>query len=310
MLVGAAALARGLLVLARAGENGVLTVVGARTSARIGVREGRVVAMRVEPDDGDSVGAALRNTGSWNERRARLAGAPPLGTPLGAWAIAVGATDAAALSHALRAQLRRRLGRLFARDPLELRLRSGSSDVGVPALAEPPSTRELIVSALRERVARQPLHAVRRRLGDGMLLVTPLGRELLGEAALWPDEQAMIPLLMRGASVDELVAIARSSPRAQRTLFALTMIGACGRPEPRDGYAILLKKTRELRRGAHASELLELPAHARAKDARRALRKLASSVHPDRFGESAPDGIRHASHAVMSALVRAQRDVR
>lgn len=294
-------------MLARSGKSGVLSVVGDTASARIGVREGRVVAMRVSPDDGDSLGEELRRSGDWDETRARAAGSPRPGSPLGAWAVAAGAASEAAVSHALRRQLRRRIVRLFALDPLELRLSPGSADLGVSELAEPPTTAELIVSALRERVATEALALVRRRLGDGFYVLTPLGRELLASAVLWPDEQALLPLLEQGASVDALVSASRGSARAQRTLYALRMLGACGPPEPRDGYAVLLRKTRQLRRGARPAELLDLPPNAARGDARRALRRLASTVHPDRFGAAAPAAIKTASHEVMTALLRAQR---
>lgn len=295
-------------MLARSGQQGVLSVLGEHVTARVGVRDGRVVALKVTPDDGDTLGDALRRMGAWDETKARAAGAPPPGMPLGRWGVSIGATDESALSHALRQQLRRRIARLFALDPPELRLRAGSCDVGVEEIAEPPTNAELIVSALREQVADEPLLAVRRRLGDGLLVLTPLGKELLESAVLWPDEQVMLPLLERGASVDALLSAARGSARSLRTLYALRMLGACGPPAPREGYAVLLRKTRQLRRGARAAELLDLPAHAHGLDARRALRRLAHAVHPDRFGE-APPAIQAASHDVMSALVRAQREL-
>lgn len=283
-------------------------MLGDETTARVGMRDGRVVAMKVSPDDGDSLGAALRRMGAWDEDKARAAGAPPPGVPLGRWGVAIGATSEAAVSHALRKQLRRRIVRLFAIDPPELRLRAGSSDIGIEELREPPTSAELIVSALRQSVANEPLFSVRRRLGEGILVLTPLGRELLESAVLWPEEQVMRTLLERGASVDALCAAVRGEARALRLLFALRMLGACGPPEPRAGYAMLLRKTQQLRRGARATELLELPEHARGADVRRALRRLARRVHPDRFGDAAP-AIRAASHDVMKALVRAQREM-
>jgi hypothetical protein len=278
-------------------------------TARVGVREGRVVAMRVDPDDHDSIGEALRELDAWDEKRARRAGPRPPGETVGQWGVRVGATSEAAVSLALRKQLQRRMARLFALDPPELRLAAGSWEVGVPALAEPPTTAELIVSSLRERVARDPLIALRRRLGDGLLVLTPLGVELLDGAVLWPDEQVMIPHLERGASVDVLISASQGSARALRTLHALHVVGACSAPEPRRGYAMLLKKTRQIRRAARAAELLELEPGGTTDEARRALRRLACAVHPDRFGTDAPVAIRSASHQVMSALVRAQHDI-
>jgi hypothetical protein len=308
-LPGAAALARGLLVLARSEKSGVLRVDGERLTARIGVRAGRVVAMRIDPDDGDGIGRALREMDAWDEDRAVRGGTPPPGIPVGLWSIKVGATTPAALSHALRQQLRRRIARLFAIDLHELHLKTGSSDVGVSEIREPPTSAELIVSALRASVERAPAMLLRRRLGDGVLVMTPIGRELCEEAVLWPDEQAMLPLLSSGESVAQILAASGGSTRALRMLYALRMLGACGAPETtRDGYALLLRKARQVRRGAKPSELLDLPHHARGAQARRAMRKIASTVHPDRFGD-APEAIRSASHAVMTALVRAQRDL-
>ena len=304
---GAAALVRGLLVLARSGRSGVLDVATHGVKARVGVRGGRVVAMRVLPDDGDFLGDALRRMGAWG---AGERGAPALGEPFGAWASRVGASSAAAVSHALGKQLERRMARLLGIDPPELRLTPGSADVGVPALEEPPRTAELVVAALRDRARRVPLAWARPRLGESVLVLTPLGKELVTDAVLWPEEAAMLGLLERGAPTDALLQAARGSARALRLLYALREVGACAHPEPRRGYATLLAKTRQLRKAARAAELLELPDGASPGEARKALRKLAAAVHPDRFGTSAPAAIRSASHEVMTALVRAQRDLR
>ena len=304
---GAAALARGLCVLARAGRSGVLDVCAARMQAKIGVREGRVVAMRVLPDDGDFLGDSLRRMGAWDER---IFGLPDPGEPVGRWALRVGATSAPAVSLALRKQLQRRMARLLGVDPPEMRLTPGASEVGVPALDEPPQTAELIVGALRDRAAEVPLLWARRRVGETLLVLTPLGKELVTDAVLWPDEAAMVGMLEHGAPPDVLLAATGGSSRALRLLYALRQVGGCAPPELRSGYATLLRKTRQVRAAARAAELLELPGGAPPQEARRALRKLAAAVHPDRFGTTAPAAIRSASHEVMSALVRAQNDLR
>jgi len=271
----------------------VLAVHTPKAQAQIAVKGGRVVAMKVTPEDGDFLGDALRRMGVWDDR---VHDDPPNGEPVGRWAARVGATSEAAVSHALRKQLQRRMGRLLGIDPPELRLSAGRTEIGVPELAEPPQTAELIVAAMRDRSADVSLFTARRRLGDGVLVLTPLGKELIEGAVLWPDEAAMVPLLERGVPVDALRSASQGSSRAMRTLFALRQVGACAAPEPRQGYATLLRKTRQLRRAARAAELLDLPAGAQSDEARRALRKLAAAVHPDRFGTSAPAAIRSASH--------------
>ncbi|MEZ4335967.1 MAG: J domain-containing protein [Sandaracinaceae bacterium] len=275
--------------------------------AKIGVRDGSVVAMRVLPDDGDFLGDSLRRMGAWDEK---VHGVPEPGEPVGQWAARVGATSASAVSLALRKQLQRRMARLLGVDPPELRLTPGAWEVGVPALDEPPKTAELIVSALRDRAEEVPLLWARRRVGENVLVLTPLGKELLTDAVLWPEEAALVQLLETGAPTDVLLSSTGGSARSLRLLYALRQVGACAPPEPRKGYATLLRKTRQVRQAARAAELLELPTGAPPQEARKALRKLAAAIHPDRFGTTAPAAIRSASHQVMSALVRAQNDLR
>lgn len=309
-LPGAAALARGLLVLARSRSSGVLTVRSEDTTARIGVRDGRVVALTVEPDDGDILGRALRDMDAWDDEAARSAEAPTADEPFGLWAARVGAADPAAVSQALRKQMLRRMGRLFEVEVPELSLEAGSAELGVTALAEPPTTADLLLSALRSRMASVDLFTVRHKLGSGMLVLSALGRELVDEAALWPDEQAVVEALRSGASVDDLVRVADGSPRAQRTLYGMRLLGACAPPTSRrGGYSLLLRKKRELLRRARAQDLLELPPTASSHDATRALRKLARQLHPDRFGGDPSAAIRAASHDVMSALHVARQRV-
>lgn len=284
----------------------MLTAQTEDTTARIGVRDGRVVALTVSPDDGDAIGDALRRMGAWDEVAAESGEVPLDDEPFGLWAARVGVTDPRAVSHALRKQMLRRTARLFAKEVPDLRLRAGSSDLGVPALDEPPTTSQLLMSALRKRMEDVPLITVRHKLGSGMLVLSPLGKDLLEDAALWPDEQAVVTLLERGAPVDELVKAADGSTRAQRTLYGLRLVGGCAPPTSRRGYALLLRKSRELEQRAKARELLELPPRASPRERSRALRRLARELHPDRFGGDPDAAIQAASHRVMSALHRAR----
>jgi curved DNA-binding protein CbpA len=75
-------------------------------------------------------------------------------------------------------------------------------------------------------------------------------------------------------------------------------------------YQLLLRKHRQLHARVSARELLDLPRDAGADAARRALRRLASSLHPDALGPEAPDSLRARSNELMAALGRAEREVR
>ena len=302
MDAGAAAIARALLVLGRAGASGVLTVDCESVRADLGVRAGQVVSSRMPSEPGESLGEILRAMGAWQGESGPLPH-----ERLGEWALRVGVTDEPALSAALRRQLRMRLCRLFGLGPVELRLRTGSPDVGLPELREPVAAGELIMNALRERVEDVPALLARKRLGDGVLVSTGLGRELLAEATLWPEEQAMVSGLERGATVEELLRAAAHRPRAIRALLALRQVGACAPPSPRAAFTTLLRKKRQLRGSHEARALLDLPPSAGTHEARGALRRLASAVHPDRFGPESPAAIRAASNEVMRAIVQAQQ---
>ncbi|MEY4511835.1 MAG: hypothetical protein RLZZ450_3957 [Pseudomonadota bacterium] len=90
----------------------------------------------------------------------------------------------------------------------------------------------------------------------------------------------------------------------------LRVLGAAiERPTHEDAYALLLRKHRQLSRNASASALLDLPEAASGEHARRALRKLAQKLHPDRF--QAGDARLYAvSNVVMGALARAENTLR
>jgi hypothetical protein len=109
-----------------------------------------------------------------------------------------------------------------------------------------------------------------------------------------------------------LSAALRARPGAeQHALRALLLVlgVAAERPVHKDAYALLLRKHRQLSRNVSASALLDLPEAASAEHARRALRRLAQKLHPDRF--QAGDARLHAvSNVVMGALARAENTLR
>ena len=61
--------------------------------------------------------------------------------------------------------------------------------------------------------------------------------------------------------------------------------------------------------GIESDFLLDLPEGANGRDARLALRKLVADLHPDRFGEGAPDELRRASGEIVTALVEAESTI-
>jgi hypothetical protein len=312
----ATSLARALLSLARARATGVLGIRARGRSGDIAIEDGVPRAIALEGEHDPCLGDWLVREGALDPRRhleAMEQGGPR--GPVGAWLVASGATTEDALEGAVSAQLRHRLGLLFRWEGVDLCFRGGSSWVGVArpnAEARPglPAA-ALVVEAMRATVADEPLLVVRKRLGDGVLKLTDLGRELVEGAVLLPEEQAMIGLLERGSPVDALLSAGGGTSVALRGLFALRLIGAATAPSPGgQAYRLLLRKRRQIRMAADARSLLELPQGYRPDQARRALRRLARDVHPDRFSDGAHPALREASAEVLTALVAAEAHLR
>ncbi len=306
-LPAATSLATALLALERSHATGVLHVRGVPGEARLAIIDGTPRALEGAVAQGGSLGDRLARSGGLDVRahaEALQAGPPP--GPIGRWLVESGSARPEAVAHALREQLRERVRALFRWDSVEYRFAAGAPDVGVPVVPDAVRAADLVLSAMRDALAQEPLLGLRRFLGDGLLVLTPLGEALLEHAALWPDEAAMVPTLRAGAAVDALLSIARGSPRALRLLAALRYLRAAASPgATSDTYTLLLRKTRELRRAADAGTLLELDEHADGAAARRSLRRFAGALHPDRFGPEVPTALRNASSEVVGALARA-----
>ncbi len=273
--------------------------------------EGAISAIAMWPADDETLGDTLDRMGALDRslHRRALERGPPLG-PVGDWLVACGAARDDDVQRALRVQLQRRVVMLFSWSAVELRFVPGSLDVGVPRVARPLAASELVLGAMRAAVAEEPAVRVRRLLGDGLLVLTRLGRALVADASLSPDERSMVSLLERGAPVDAILGAAGASPSAIRTLYALRLLDAVSRPTRDAQYALLLRKHRQVRSAVRAGELLDLPAGARPSEARRALRRLAREVHPDRFSEADDAIVRRVSGEVMAALVSAEARLR
>ncbi len=311
-LPGATSLSRALLVLDRGRATGVLDVRSHGGHARLAVLGGTPRAMVVTPGDDTVLGDVLEGAGALDAAaHARaLAVAPPVG-PVGPWLVEGGACTKAALAHALRVQLRRRLLRVFRWQDPEYRFVAGDAELGVPLLPEPVPAADLVLAAMRDAVADVPLPRVRRALGTVPLHLLPLGESLLSNACLWPAEAAMLPLLRRGETPDVLLSAAGGSTRAMRGLYMLTLLRAVtASPQGAAAYPLLLRKHRQMQQATELDAFLDLPAGAPPAEARRALRRLAGKLHPDRFGRDAPPWVHRASTDVLSALVRAEAELR
>jgi len=312
-LPGAVALARALLTLTRSRVTGVLEVRGEHASARLAIVEGTPRAAALRPCDDETLGDVLTRRGALDQgahARALRQGLPV--GPVGDWLVATGSATRTAVDRALRDQLTRRIAQLFAWHDAEFRFRSGSADVGLPALGDASPTQDVVLAAIRDVVAEIPAMRARRRLGDGVLVLTRLGEMVVQDAALRFEEAAMLPVLRRGAPVDVVLATAGATAAAIRALYAFKLLAAASPPAAAGrAYGVLLRKQRQIRRaaGGHDLDLLDLPPGARPREARRALRRLAHVVHPDRFGDGEVAAVRTASREVMTALVQAERRV-
>jgi hypothetical protein len=261
-------------------------------------------------DDDETLGDVLARRGALDREAhaAALRIAPPIG-PVGQWLVAVGAAERDAVEGALGEQLSRRVVGILGWPSVEMRFRAGLADVGVAHVARAREPADLVLSALREAAASVPALVARKRLGFGVVLLSRLGRALVEAATLTDEERAMLPLLERGAPVDVVLAAAGASPRAIRSLFALFQLSAVAAPTDGRRYSMLLRKQRQLRHAEGATSLLDLPHDADAPAARRALRRLARDVHPDRFDSEAEPAVQKASREVMAALVAAEKIV-
>jgi Domain of unknown function (DUF4388) len=310
-LPGAVSLARALLALHRGRGTGVLHVCSGAEARRIAVVDGRVRAVACSRDR-LSLGDVLLRSGDLDAQAHRRALTErPVQGAVGDWLVDSGLATRPAVEHALRRQLHARVLDVFRARGLEYTFQHGAADVGVPWVSESMATPDLVLSALRAAV--QPTEAAARlaAVGERGLTLTGLGRGLLHEAALWPDEAAMCALLEAGEGVAKITHVTGGSPRVQATLAALLLLSGVrvdGSCEP--SYPLLVRKRLQMRQGASPEALLDMPERSRTADTRRALRRLARALHPDALGPDAPVAVRCASADLMAALSRAEERLR
>jgi hypothetical protein len=215
-----------------------------------------------------------------------------------------GALRAATEEHAQH-ELRECVREVFRWRRHELRFEPGLSERFGRLPIATSATESFGLSGMRAAVAKAARLAPEPDASATSL--TAWGRNLLDAGAQSDAERSLADALQRRAAVSDLLEVARSSDAAYRTWVALSAFGALApEPDTRMHYALLLRKRAQVRRRANALELLDLEPGRHSRDApRRALRRLAARLHPDRLGPDAPESARALSHEVMQALTRA-----
>lgn len=308
--VDAWAFARALLVLAERKESCAVSVYSERGACRLHVARGALIAVSGPTGHDDSLGDVLLRSGDLDAQKhlaALVQSGDGASAPVGAWLLAQQLATRGAVLHALRAQLRGRMRSLLACRELSYAVAEGDLAHGA-AIEEPLQLADVLFCCLRAPLRSEG--AVR----GGELRISSLGRTLLSEASLWPEEEAIAALLLRGERRASLDALCRTHPRAHGLLCVLESLGGfAGAPsEPRDraSYGLLLRKRNQIRQGESPYRLLDLPPGATSTEARKALRQFALQLHPDALGPHVPDALRKASTEVMGALIDAERALR
>ena len=175
-------------------------------------------------------------------------------------------------------------------------------------MSDPPGISDALLRASRALVARESVEFARRQLTHRPLRLTRLGVSLASAGVLWPHEAALTSLLRRseGLDAEDALSIVGETPRTIRSLFALFSLGAVGPVSFHDSrFGMLVRKQRAIQRRAPAWELLGVPKGSSRQDVRRAVRRLAASIHPDRFMTATPHEVSVVSEEVFRKVLEA-----
>jgi hypothetical protein len=296
------------MVLERARASGELAASAHEGRARIVVRDGRVIAIDAPTVSAPRLGRLLADQGIATDALEHAACARERGVRVGDAMVRAGLAGRGAISIALRSQLRTRMAEIARWGAVDLQL---ERRVPAPAVhAEPIAVGALMIGAMRGAVADESVASIATRLGGEALVLTPLGHALIDGAALWPDEESICRALRRGATLDVLVGASQGSPRALRLLLALRCLEAVAPPSATASVALLARKARQLRGSSSAAALLDVGPGAAPDEARRAWRRLAGLLHPDRFSHGVPVPLAELSNEVSCALQGAAREMR
>lgn len=310
--------ARLLLALAEAERD--CDVLAGRGAGRLRLRLVRGRAVAIAGADIEPLGDTLRALGALDADSARAIVDDPHGAPIGARLIAAGATSVAAVRSALRMQL-------FHGVSLLLRWPVGALDPVACSRAESlPNTASIDLTAAvwggMFRIASElPTYALARLSGTAALTLTELGRrrvqgllraEQAGELSLAFQSARVAPAAGLSAPTGDVLARALAADPPPDVYAARAILRVLGSvldaKTNEDAYALLFRKRRELSRKASATALLDLVGPTSDAHVRRALRRLAQKLHPDRF-ESADDRLRAVSAEVMRGLSSAASEL-
>jgi hypothetical protein len=336
----AAALARALLALSRASQTGVLTISSGGRQCRLALQHGCVVAATSTPAaptlgdillqagefdraahaaalSGDESGANDGAVGHDAMSRAaadtglrRTSSSQPPREAIGAWLIAAGVTSAEAIERALARQVQARLAAALRLRDVRHHFQAGPPDIGVLLLEQSRASAVLLMAAACDSIDARSLHGFRNSHPGMRLVCSAFGRALLREGASFLSDRC-VRLLQNGASIAQLSAASGGDEAELRNLAALVWLAAVVPASDQLGtYALLLRKQRQVQQRVSAAELLDLDPTNHAFPTRRALRRLASRLHPDVLGPSAPAELREASTELMRALVHAEGSLR
>lgn len=310
--VDAWSFARALLAIAEKRQSCDVRAYTERGECRMRIRAGALLLVTGPTGHDDSLGDVLLRSGDLDARKhfAALSQRQDTdGKPVGAWLLAEQLATRGAVLHALRAQLRGRMLSLLTCRELSYALATASEPPESPAIEEPPMIADVLLGCLRT-LARSAGEAPYVRQGE--LRLSPVGRVLLADAALWPEEDAVAVQLQRSATRASIDALCKLHPRAHGILALLESLGgfAGARASERNSYGLLARKRNQIRQGDSPYRLLDLPPGATPSEARKALRQFALQLHPDALGPNVPDAVRKASTEIMGALIDAERALR
>ncbi|MCC7542797.1 MAG: hypothetical protein IT379_41665 [Deltaproteobacteria bacterium] len=310
---GAHLVGRALLLLARTRATGTVHIDAPSTpGTRLVLTRGVVTAASLGTD-GPLVGDLLTRLDALDAERHRdaLEHDPAPSGRIGDWLLAAHATTSDALERALLWQTRARFALRLAEATAITFERDAPEPRDVTALARPLPAIDLLLGALRTWNDPHTIDETMARLRGARARLTPSATDTLADALLWPEERAFLDALRTGASVRAALCASGHALRAARFAFAAVTLGLLDvRPTLPGRYALLARKRFEL--GAHrdARTLLDLDGRANAADARRALRRLARSIHPDTLGPDAHDDLRRAAGEVLGDIANAAERIR